>query len=57
MIKIWTDAGEAGLLDRHGGRGSTFAYLPATLSARAVSITMPVRLPLLECSLWSPSDF
>lgn len=22
MIKVWTDAGEAGLLDRHGTRGS-----------------------------------
>jgi serine/threonine-protein kinase HipA len=45
MIKVWTDAAEAGLLDRHGDRGSTFAYLPGTPSARAVSITMPVRLP------------
>ena len=26
MIKVWTDAAEAGLLDRHGERGSTFAY-------------------------------
>ena len=30
MIKVWTDAAEAGLLDRHGERGSTFAYLPGT---------------------------
>jgi serine/threonine-protein kinase HipA len=45
MIRIWTDAAEAGLLDRYGGRGSTFAYLPETLESRAVSITMPVRLP------------
>ena len=45
MIKVWTDAAEAGLLDRHGERGSTFAYLPATPAARAVSVTMPVRLP------------
>src|SRR5215471_11631010 len=45
MIKVWTDAAESGLLDRDGGRGSTFAYLPDTPSARAVSITMPVRLP------------
>jgi hypothetical protein len=28
MIKIWTDAAEAGLLDRYGERGSTFAYRP-----------------------------
>ena len=45
MIKVWTDAAEAGLLDRHGERGSTFAYLPDRLTARAVSVTMPVRLP------------
>jgi hypothetical protein len=30
MIRIWTDAAEAGLLDRSGGRGSAFAYLPDT---------------------------
>jgi serine/threonine-protein kinase HipA len=45
MIKVWTDAADAGLLDREGERGSTFAYLPATPEARAVSVTMPVRLP------------
>ena len=45
MIKVWTDAAEAGLLDRHGDRGSTFAYLPGAEEARAVSVTMPVRLP------------
>ena len=44
MIKVWTDAAEAGLLDRHGERGSTFAYLPGMPPARAVSVTMPVRL-------------
>jgi serine/threonine-protein kinase HipA len=44
MIKVWTDAAEAGLLDRSGERGSTFLYLPQTLPARAVSVTMPVRL-------------
>src|ERR1035438_8685291 len=44
MIKVWTDAAEAGLLDRHDARGSTFAYLPGMPAARAVSITMPVRL-------------
>src|SRR5580704_18340430 len=44
MIKVWTDAAEAGLLDRHAERGSTFAYLPGTPAARAVSVTMPVRL-------------
>jgi len=45
MIKVWTDAAEAGLLDRHGERGSTFAYFPDMPAARAVSVTMPVRLP------------
>src|ERR1700724_2784750 len=44
MIKVWTDAAEAGLLDRHDDRGSTFAYLPGALSTRAVSVTMPLRL-------------
>jgi serine/threonine-protein kinase HipA len=44
MIKVWTDAAEAGLLDRHAGRGGTFAYLPGAPAARAVSVTMPVRL-------------
>jgi serine/threonine-protein kinase HipA len=44
MIKVWTDAAEAGLIDRNGERGSAFAYLPAKALARAVSVTMPVRL-------------
>lgn len=44
MIKVWTDAAEAGLLDRLQDRGSAFAYLPETASQRAVSVTMPVRL-------------
>jgi len=44
MIKVWTDAAEAGLLDRHGERGSTFAYLPAAAPTREVSVTMPSRL-------------
>jgi serine/threonine-protein kinase HipA len=44
MIKVWTDATEAGLLDRHGERGSTFAYLPGMPATRAASVTMPVRL-------------
>ncbi len=47
MIKVWTDAAEAGLLDRFGDRerGSTFAYLPGTPPSLSVSVTMPVRLP------------
>jgi len=45
MIKVWTDAAESGLLDRLKDRGSAFAYLPETVPQRAVSVTMPVRLP------------
>ena len=44
MIKVWTDAAEAGLLDRHGERGGSFAYLPGAPATRAVSVTMPTRL-------------
>jgi serine/threonine-protein kinase HipA len=44
MIKVWTDAADAGLLDRLGARGSTFLYQPGATPARAVSVTMPVRL-------------
>jgi serine/threonine-protein kinase HipA len=44
MIKVWTDAAEAGLIDRRGDRGSTFAYLPGAPPVRAVSVTMPMRL-------------
>src|SRR6266403_1614346 len=45
MIKVWTDSAEAGLLDRLRERGSAFVYLPQTSPPRAVSVTMPVRLP------------
>ncbi len=45
MIKVWTDGAEAGLLDRHRERGSAFVYLPDSTAQRAVSVTMPVRLP------------
>src|ERR1051325_1256827 len=44
MIKVWTDAAEAGLLDRLQDRGSAFVYLPETTPQRAASRTMPVRL-------------
>jgi serine/threonine-protein kinase HipA len=57
MIKVWTDAAEAGLLDRHGQRGSTFAYLPGAPAARAVSITMPVRLPSWSVPFGLPPIF
>lgn len=45
MIKVWTDGVRAGLIDRNGQRGSTFAYRPGISDASAVSVTMPVRLP------------
>src|SRR6201996_5295633 len=48
MIKVWTGAAEAGLLDRAADRASdrasTFLYLPGATPERAVSVTMPVRL-------------
>src|SRR6185312_7590568 len=48
MIKVWTDGAEAGLLDRLRDRGSAFLYLPTVSAERAVSVTMPVRLPSWE---------
>ena len=57
MIKVWTDAAEAGLLDRHGERGSTFAYLPGAPPARAVSVTMPLRLPSWSVPFGLPPIF
>src|ERR1039457_6912210 len=57
MIKAWTDAAESGLLDRHGERGSTFAYLPDKPAARAVSVTMPVRLPSWSVPFGLPPIF
>ncbi|MEP7352418.1 MAG: type II toxin-antitoxin system HipA family toxin [Acidobacteriota bacterium] len=56
MIKVWTDAAEAGLLDRDG-RGSAFAYLPDTAPTRAVSVTMPVRLPSWSTPFGLPPIF
>ena len=57
MIKVWTDAAEAGLLDRQRDRGSAFAYLPETVPQRAVSVTMPVRLPSWDVSFGLPPIF
>jgi serine/threonine-protein kinase HipA len=57
MIKVWTDAAEAGLLDRFDNRGSTFLYLPDTLPARAVSVTMPVRPPSWDTRFGLPPIF
>ena len=43
MLRVWTDSQPAGHLDRHGQRGTTFAYDPKAPASRAVSVTMPVR--------------
>ena len=48
MIRVWSDAKNAGVLDRLKPKvgkqgGSTFAYEPEAPSDRAVSVTMPVR--------------
>jgi serine/threonine-protein kinase HipA len=61
MIRVWSDAEQAGVLDRLGPRGSTFAYRPEAVTDRAVSLTMPVRvqsydlkfglLPIFEMNL------
>src|SRR3954454_9429634 len=44
MLRVCTDSRHAGFLERHGNRGATFAYEPELATARAVSVTMPVRL-------------
>jgi len=43
MLRVWTDRQSAGHLDRHGLRGTAFAYQPKILAQRAVSVTMPIR--------------
>jgi serine/threonine-protein kinase HipA len=57
MLKVWTDGAEAGWLDRFGARGSTFVYQPGALSARAASVTMPVRLPSWDIPFGLPPIF
>src|ERR1700691_5623767 len=57
MIKVWTDGAEAGLLDRIRERGSTFVYLPNAIPQRAVSVTMPVRLPSWDIAFGLPPIF
>src|SRR6202795_3643868 len=57
MIMVWTDAAEAGLRDRQRDRGSAFAYLPETVPQRAVSVTMPVRLPSWDVPFGLPPIF
>ena len=57
MIKAWTDSQEAGMLDRSGERGSSFAYAPEAPPQRAVSVTMPVRLPSWDIRFGLPPIF
>ena len=57
MIKVWTDGAEAGLLDRLEARGGSFAYLPEVARARAVSVTMPVRLSSWDVRFGLPPIF
>ena len=57
MIKVWTDEAEAGLLERTGERGSTFAYFPDSLG-RPRRIRHNARAPsVLECALRPASHF
>lgn len=44
MIRVYSDGLSAGLLGRHGPRGTTFAGDPEAPAQRAVSMTMPMRL-------------
>jgi serine/threonine-protein kinase HipA len=44
-------------LDRYRDRGSTFGYLPDTPPQRAVSVTMPVRLPSWDTPFGLPPIF
>jgi serine/threonine-protein kinase HipA len=44
MLRVWADRQRAGVLDRHGPRGTAFAYDPKVEPVRAVSVTMPVRV-------------
>src|ERR1700721_2837569 len=57
MIKVWTDSQETGMLDRSGERGSSFAYTPEAFPVRAVSVTMPVRLPSWDIRFGLPPIF
>ena len=50
MLRVWTDGQHAGLLDRHGPRGTTFVYGPKVAPERAASVTMPVRTASWDAS-------
>jgi serine/threonine-protein kinase HipA len=57
MIKVWTDGAEAGLLDRYSQSGSSFAYRHDVPAGRAVSVTMPIRLPSWNVTFGLPPIF
>ena len=57
MIKVWADGAESGHLDRLADRGSAFAYAPGVPAERAISVTMPVRLPSWEVRFGLPPIF
>ncbi|TAN21188.1 MAG: type II toxin-antitoxin system HipA family toxin [Acidobacteria bacterium] len=57
MIKVWAGGAEAGLVDRFAGRGGTFVYAAGVPPARAVSVTMPVRLASWNVSYGLPPIF
>jgi serine/threonine-protein kinase HipA len=57
MIKVWSDSHAAGLLGPRAERGSTFAYQLPTDDARAVSLTMPVRLESWDTAFGLPPIF
>ncbi len=58
MIRVWTDGLRAGVLDRlRETQGSTFAYDPGSAAARAVSVTMPVRVQSWDVSPGLPPIF
>lgn len=57
MIKVWSDSAETGMLDRFGERGSSFVYAAGSDPTRAVSVTMPVRLPSWDHRFGLPPIF
>ena len=57
MIKVWTDAAEAGLLDRSRNTRQQLRLSARRRAARAVSVTMPVRLPSWNVQFGLPPIF
>lgn len=58
MIRVWTDAQRAGVLDRlRDTSGATFAYDPRAPAARSVSVTMPVRVQSWDIAPGLPPIF